>query len=154
MNKNKNKKQNFFCSGLNNVFKDVLICKCIKKKQRGNIIIWQKWRWNDYSGATAIFPYCVIFIWICVCRGQCVAVCLVHGKRNSCGYAGKCFLTVCCHVEGGLPCFAVVQCPLYDQGTGTRTLQRKIPSKIKQSSIHSTKSFWVKSYGCIEHSLS
>lgn len=43
MNKNKNKKQKFFCSvsGQNDVFKDVLICKCIKKKRRGNIIIWQ-----------------------------------------------------------------------------------------------------------------
>lgn len=36
MNKNKNKKQNFFCSvtGLNDVFKDVLICKCIKKETK------------------------------------------------------------------------------------------------------------------------
>lgn len=80
---------------------------------------------DESSKVQHVCPYYVILVWICSSRGQCVAVCVIHPERCCRWDAWERFLTVCSQVESGLPRPAIVLCPLYNKGTGTRTLQRR-----------------------------
>ena len=72
-----------------------------------------------------VCPYYVVLVWICSSGGQCVAECVIHPERCCCGDTWKSSLTVSGQVESRLPRPAIVLCPLYNKGTGTRTLQSR-----------------------------
>lgn len=76
---------------------------------------------NDCT-KTCFGPYLVVLVGVRTSRGQRVAVCVIQAQRRRCGDARESSFTVSRQVEGGLPGPPVIQRPLDDKGTGTRTL--------------------------------